>query len=188
MLITIILPSHNEAKLEQVKEEIAYLPFDCQVVIASDPDGDGKGAAVREGLKIAEGDVIVFLDADLDIHPKQLLRLLPFLDDYDIVVGTKNLKDVTWQRKVLTALSRVYIGLLFGTRVDTQTGIKVFKRYALESWLTNGFAFDIEILAKAKSKGYKMIEVPVEARVTRNMPFKAIWKTLKESIKLRTKL
>jgi glycosyltransferase involved in cell wall biosynthesis len=183
-MISIILPSHNESKIRLVQEDIAYLPFDCEVVIASDPDGDGKGAAIREGLRVSTGETIVFLDADLDIHPRQILRLLPFLEDYDIVVGTKNLKNVTIQRKILTALSRIYIGILFGTRVDTQTGLKVFKRKVLTDWATDGFAFDIEILAKAKKQGYTMIEVPIEASINKRMPMRAIWKTLKESIQL----
>jgi glycosyltransferase involved in cell wall biosynthesis len=187
-MISIILPSKNETKIRLVQEAIAYLPFDCEVVIASDPDGDGKGAAVREGLRVATGEIICFLDADLDIHPNQILRLLPFLADYDIVVGTKNLKNVTWQRKILTTLSRIYIGLLFGTRVETQVGLKVFKREAIPEWKSNGYIFDVEILSKAKRNGKTMIEVPIEAKITRNMPLSAIWKTLKESLKLRLSL
>lgn len=178
------MPNHNESKIRLVQEAIAYLPFNCEVVIASDPDGDGKGAALREGLRVAQGDIIVFLDADLNIHPKQILRLLPFLDDFDIVVGVKDYTKMPLQRKLLTFLSRIYIRLLFGIEVNTQTGIKVFKREAIPKWSTNGFGADIEILAKAKRNKRTMIEVPIDAYITKRMPLRAIWKTLKESLKI----
>jgi glycosyltransferase involved in cell wall biosynthesis len=167
-----------------MQEAIAMLPLNCEVVIASDPDSDGKGAALREGLRVSHGELIVFLDADLDIHPRMILRLLPYIEDYDIVVGTKDISRLSNQRKIITFLSRIYIRLFFGVRVDSQTGIKLFKRDAIPEWETNGFAFDIEILAKASKNGKTMIEVPIEAHITRSMPLKAVWKTFKESLRI----
>jgi glycosyltransferase involved in cell wall biosynthesis len=184
-MISIILPNRNEERLKQVQEAIPYLPFSCQVVIATDNDGEGKGAAIREGLRIAEGETIIFLDSDFDIHPRMINRLLPFLDDYDIVVGTKNLKNVTWQRKILTTLSRIYIGLLFGTRVETQVGLKVFKRSAIPEWKANGYIFDVEVLYKAKQMGKRMIEIPIKATVSDSKTFKDLWTTFKDTIKIR---
>ena len=184
MTLSIIIPNHNSDKLNLVKEAISLLPINCQIIIADDPDGDGKGAAIREGLKIAVGDTIVFLDADMEIHPKMIMRLLPFLEDYDIVVGTKRVDKNLISRKILTYLSRIYIRLLFGLKVDTQTGIKLFKRYAIPEWKTDGFAFDIEILTKAKKAGYTMVEVPIDAVITKRMLWKAILDTLRETIKI----
>lgn len=183
-MLSIIIPNHNEPKLKLVQEAIPYLPFDCEVVIATDHEGEGKGATLREGLKESHGDIIAFIDGDMDIHPRMINRLIAYLEDYDIVVGTKQTKNSPLQRKIITALSRLYIRLLFGLKVDSQTGIKLFKREALFDWKTNGFACDIEILAKAKKASKTMIEVPIEATITRHMSLKAIWNTLLESLRI----
>jgi len=68
--------------------------------------------------------------------------------------------------------------------VDTQTGIKIFRQPALQTWDTDGYCFDVEILARAKKAGARMIEVPIQANIVRHMAAKSVFKTLKESIKI----
>jgi len=160
----------------------------AQIILADDLEGKGKGWAMREGLKQATGELVCFLDGDFDIFPRMIMRLLPFVKDYDIVVGKKNLKNISAQRKVLTILSRIYIGTIFNQRCDTQTGIKIFHRDALSDWETNGFLFDVEILVKAKKKGKTIIEVPIEAAIINNVSIKAVWITFLESLKLWKRL
>ena len=184
-MMSIILPDYNEPNLELVKREISTLFPDAEVIVISDTQGKGKGWAIREGFSRASGGIIVFLDADMDIHPRMINRLLPFLEDYDVVVGTKRIEEGLLSRKILTFLSRIYIRILFGISVDTQTGIKLFKRWTIRPWKTNGYAFDIEILYHAKKLKCRMIEVPIDANIKRRMSWKPILKTLKESIKLR---
>ncbi len=187
-MISIIIPNHNEPNIETIKGIIpTYFPL-AQVIVVDDIDGNGKGWAIRQGLKKAVGEIIVFLDADMDIDPKMIKRLLPFLEDYDIVVGTKKIDKGLMSRRILTMLSRLYIRLMFGLRVDTQTGIKLYKREVLKDWVTNGYAFDIEILAKAKKEGYTMIEVPIDATITRKISFKVMFKTLLDTLKIKVSL
>jgi glycosyltransferase involved in cell wall biosynthesis len=155
----------------------------AQIIIANDRYRKGKGWAVREALKQATGDFICFIDGDMDIHPRMIWRLLTFIDDYDIIVGTKKINGLL-SRRILTFLSRIYIKILFNIDVETQTGIKIFKREALLPWKTDSFAFDIEILRNAKKQGFRMIEVPVETNITRKAKFKSIWKCLVDSFKI----
>lgn len=166
-----------------VKEVEKELPAH-EIIIASDRAGRGKGWAVREALQHAKGDRIAFLDSDGDIPPRMLRRLIPFLDDFDVVVGSKRIWKAPWHRKIITHLSRIYIRLFFGLTCDTQTGIKLFRREALDSWKENSFIFDVEILAKAKKKGMKIIEVPIEAEIKNPMSRKALWNTFLGSIRL----
>jgi glycosyltransferase involved in cell wall biosynthesis len=187
-MVSILIPDYNEPRLDEVKQAIELLPFQVQVVITSNTEGEGKGLALREALKEAIGDYVVFLDGDMDIHPRMILRLLPYLDDYDIVVGTKRLKALNPRRRILTFLSRIYIRVLFGLSIDTQTGIKVFKRSILPTWETDGYAFDIEILAKARQKHVSMVEVPIDAKVESHMSWKSIRRTLMETIRIWFKL
>ena len=183
-MISIIIPDYNEPNIKLMKAETRrYFPS-AEIIIVHDLNGKGKGRAVREGLAQATGDLIAFLDADLDIHPKMINRLLPFLEDYDIVVGMKGIEKGLLKRRFITYLSRAYIRVMFGLKCDTQTGIKLFKREAIQDWKTDGFAFDIELLMKAKKKGYKMVEVPIDAKITVGVSLKAILRTFKESLKI----
>lgn len=186
-MISIIVPNALEENIiEQLERADNEFP-DTEVIIATDRYRKGKGWSIREALKHATGDVIVFLDGDLDIHPSMIWRLVPHLQEFDIVVGKKDTRNV-FSRWVLTILSRLYIRAMFGIKVSTQTGIKVFWRYALPEWECDSYAFDIEILAKAKKNGYSMFEVTVEAERSKKMRFKSIWVSLIDSFKIWRRL
>ena len=184
-MLSILLPNHNEEYIHDLIQEAEETSLAAEIIIAVDRDSRGKGWAMREALSQATGEHIVFLDSDGDIRPRMLKRLLPFLEDFDIVVGTKRVNHAPFHRKVLTHLSRIYIRIMFGLQVDTQTGIKLFKREALSDWGTDGFAFDIEVLQKAQRKGLRMIDVPIEAEITAPMSLKIIWRTLCESLRIK---
>lgn len=182
-MLSIILPSRNEPHINEVVDDTIRQFPDAQVIVSSDSEGRGKGWAIREGLKKAKGDLIAFLDGDGDIQPRMLKRLMPFIEDHDIVVGIKPISGLL-SRRILTYLSRLYLALCFDIKVDSQTGIKLFRREAMQKFYNDGFLFDLEILCIAKQQGLRMIEVPIDANVRRRMKLKSIWNTLKESITL----
>jgi hypothetical protein len=101
---------------------------------------------------------------------------------YDVVVGRKYFPK-RLGRKLLTFCSRLWIRLLFGLMIDTQTGIKAFN-YKPE-WKTDGWSFDIEILYKAKKEGKSIIEIPVKAVASGKKGLKDIWLALMETLKIR---
>lgn len=157
---------------------------DAQVICSMDRGGRGKGWAIRKGVLASCHDIIVFLDADMDIHPRMIKRLLPFLEDYDIVVGCKGISGLPLSRKLITLASRIYIKLLFWLDVDTQSGIKAMHKHAITLWKTNGFAFDMEFLATAKKKGLKMAEVNIIAQVSKKKSLGVLCDTLGESLRI----
>lgn len=179
-MLSIIIPKHDTEKLRDMVYETATCFPDAQIVVTYDTECRGKGWNLRKGLRSAKGDVVVFIDGDLDIHPKMIKRLLPFLDEHDAVVGSKLIRDLPFRRKVTTLGYRTLVRLLFGVFIDTQTGLKVFKRCVLPSWVTDGFAFDIEVLRKIKNK----VAVPVVARITKQVTVKAVVRTLWDTLKL----
>lgn len=189
-MISVIIPCHNEERIHDVVDGVEkildgnFKEGDHEILIASDRDGRGKGWAVRQAMEFARGNIIIFLDGDMDINPRMILRLLPHLTEFDIVVGKKNTRKI-FSRWILTILSRIYIRMMFGIQVDTQTGIKAFWKYALPDWKTNGFAFDIEILSKAKKIGFSMYEVTVEASASKKMKLRSIIMCLIESLKIK---
>ena len=132
----------------------------------------GKGMALRSGFEHSTGEIVVFLDADLDLHPSQIQTLLAVLEEgpYDIVVTSKHHPqsqlDYPLSRKIASWIYFIFIKTLFNLPVrDTQTGLKVFRRNVLEDvfhrLLVKKFAYDIELLAAAVQFGYRVKEVPV---------------------------
>jgi glycosyltransferase involved in cell wall biosynthesis len=133
---------------------------------------EGKGNAVMRGTAVATGDYIVFLDADMDLHPAQLPVFFDIMAQQhaDVVIGSKlhPLSQVNYPltRRVATTGYYTLVRLLFGLPLrDTQTGLKVFKaevlRRVFPKVLVKRFAADIEVLVLAHSLGYSIQEAPV---------------------------
>ena len=135
----------------------------------------GKGAALRAGFERSRGAYVMLLDGDLDIHPKQT----PWFFDQmvskgaDIVVGSKrhpkSVVQYPWHRRIVSWVYFTLVRLTVGLPItDTQTGMKLFKREtlgeALGRMLVKTYAFDLELLAIACSRGAKIAEAPVVIR------------------------
>lgn len=132
----------------------------------------GKGGALKEGFSYATGQTIIFLDADLDLPPEQLPHLLDtfYASGVDALVGAKRSamtpgRYPTLRRMLSLAFSTVN-RVLFRLPVrETQTGLKVFRRQALENTLpqleTDRYAFDLELLVRIRKAGGTMAEEPV---------------------------
>jgi len=132
----------------------------------------GKGAALRYGFGFATGGLVAFLDADLDLHPGQLVSFYEIMEKThcDIVIGSKrhpeSVFDYPRRRRVLSFFYQLLIFILFGLPVsDTQVGLKLFKYEVLEKvfpkLLVKAFAFDLEVLANAHRLGYQVVEAPI---------------------------
>lgn len=142
------------------------------VIPARNPYNMGKGMALRTGFDYSSGDIVVFLDADLDLHPSQIRLLIDALDagPYDVAVTSKHHPDSQLDyprsRKLASYIYYLLIKTLFGLPVrDTQTGLKAFRREVLANifhrLLVKKFAYDVELLAAAIRFGYSVTEIPV---------------------------
>ena len=158
----------------------------------------GKGYSVKEGVLQANGEFILFSDADLSTPIEELERLIPWIEkNYDIVIGSRGLKDSdiqihqSWLRETSGKIYNALVqGLIIRGIKDTQCGFKLFKRIAafdvFKRQRIEGFSFDVEILFIAKRLGYKIKEVPIVWRDSRpskvRMPvesFKMLWELIK---------
>jgi dolichyl-phosphate beta-glucosyltransferase len=106
--------------LEQIKEYTAKTAFDCQVILSDDKStdnsiaiakkyadeidhfsylepqkhhGKGKGAGIQRGIDAADGEIIMFMDADSSTPVSEAEKLLPYIKDYDIVMGSRYIKE-----------------------------------------------------------------------------------------------
>ncbi len=141
-------------------------------------ENKGKGYAIKKGIEEARYEYIAFIDSDLDISPDHIQVFLNKLiaENADIAIGSKMHKgshiDYPLSRKILSYGYYLILRILFRLKLkDTQTGIKLYKSEIIKpiasDTVTNGFAFDIEMLAIAQSKGYKIIELPIDLVFTR---------------------
>ncbi|RKY34274.1 MAG: glycosyltransferase family 2 protein [Candidatus Omnitrophota bacterium] len=132
----------------------------------------GKGRALKKGFRYTKGDYIIFLDADMDLHPGQIDTFFDImqLTETDVVIGSKRHPNSVvffpWHRRVMSLFYFFLIKIMFGLPIkDTQTGLKLFKRKVLTDVfpkvLILQFAFALELLANAHLFGYKIAEAPV---------------------------
>lgn len=133
----------------------------------------GKGRAVKAGVLAASGEIIIFMDADNAAPIAEIEKFWPaFSEGYQVVIGSRYLDKRTVKRAqplyriILSRLSNDLIQLLLLPGIkDTQLGFKAFTRAAAQNIFSRTtiwrWGFDMEVLALARSGGYKIKEVPV---------------------------
>jgi glycosyltransferase involved in cell wall biosynthesis len=165
------------------------------ITILKLPKNEGKGEALREAFNKSTGDLVMFLDGDLDIHPRQFEALFDVMqkESADVVIGSKrhpkSVLHYPTKRKILSAGYFFIVKLMFGLPLrDTQTGIKLFKADVLKKIfhrvLIKRYAFDLELLILADHNGFKISEAPVVVdykgkygHITLKLIFKMMWDT-----------
>ena len=139
------------------------------------PNNQGKGCAVRTALLAAEGDIIMFTDADLaygcDVI-KQVWDEFAAHPTADMVIGSRNLhKDgyegYTFIRKLASKTYIKVLCLVGGFKLsDSQCGCKAFTRETVQAIFprceVNGFAFDFEAILWATKLKKTIVETPVK--------------------------
>jgi glycosyltransferase involved in cell wall biosynthesis len=144
----------------------------------------GKGYAVKTGFQCASGNAVIFIDSDLDIDPRQVIRYFKALKHGDIVISSKwhpqSSVEIPLIRRFLSRAFNVLVRLLTGVGLkDTQTGLKAVRRKALEKVFSRlsvkRYAYDVELLTLAKLHGLKVVELPVNLRMRGLFNPKHVW-------------
>lgn len=159
---------------DQVSREArGFAAGDDRVRVFHYPQNQGKGFAVSFGVAQATGQLIGWLDADLDIDPEAILREVACFDDNEIdaAIGSKRHADSSVdypaKRRLYSLGYQLLVRTLFRLDVrDTQVGAKVFSAEMLATinplLLCKQHAFDLEVLAVGAEFGFdRVIEVPV---------------------------
>ena len=168
------------------------------------PDNRGKGCAVRTALMAAEGDIVMFTDADLAYGTdviKQVYDTFADRPNADMVIGSRNLhKDgyegYTFIRKLASKIYIKVLCFLGGFRLtDSQCGCKAFTRETVWEIFprceVNGFAFDFEAILWATKLGKTVVETPVKIinhRESKVHVFKDTFKMLGDLAKMRKRI
>lgn len=144
---------NTAGKLDQLPKLFPEVDFQ----IMHKPVNEGKGAALRDGFKLAKGEVILIQDADLEYDPQDYVKLLqPIYDDKaDVVYGSRFIGEPhrvlyywhTVGNKFLTWMSNMFTNL---NLTDMEVCYKVFRKEVLDrvQIKCNRFGFEPEITAK----------------------------------------
>lgn len=220
--ITVIIPVYNEIKtLNQILEKVEKTDFcglEKEIILIDDGSTDGtkelystlsykvlyhdvnqgKGAAIRTGLKEATGDIIVIQDADLEYDPvdyKDLIQLI--LDNKaDVAYGTrlnggKPSRAFMFHHLLGNKLLTMITNILYNTTLtDMETCYKAFRADFIKDITikSDRFDFEPEITAKVLKKGARIYELPISyygreyaegKKITWKDGFQAIWALIK---------
>ncbi|HEX2971919.1 MAG TPA: glycosyltransferase family 2 protein [Tepidisphaeraceae bacterium] len=190
--LSLVIPAYNEqesipALLPRVAAALAKIGRPFEVIIVDDGSTDrtpellaaelrtyaflrvlrlehnsGQTAAFDAGFKAARGEVIATIDADLQNDPEEIPRLLPMLNEYDLVTGWRQKRLDNRLRLIQTRIANwIRNWVSHETIQDSACSLKVYKRRCLEGLpLYTGMHRFLPTLVKMR--GYTVLETPVK--------------------------
>ena len=202
--LSIVISAYNEEKrlqksLPLILDYVKNKDFKSEIIIVDDGSSDrtaeiaetfladithavvrkqpsaGKGAGIRSGMKIAQGQWRLMCDADLSTPIHELDKFWNVLQDKpqtDIIIGSRALMNS--ELAVRQPFYREFMGRVFNVCVqmlvlpgihDTQCGFKLFNAKAAETIFpmqkANDFSFDVELLLLARKYHFEIVEYPI---------------------------
>lgn len=204
--LTIVIPVYNEEKrisscLKRMLEFCKNVNSELEVIIVDDgsidktvqiakefeascrnirviswSDRRGKGMSVKGAGRLSSKDYICYMDADLATDPSEFGMLLSYKEDYDVVIGSRNIPgkrickiNRPFHRGFFSRGYSLAFRALFRAQIyDPQCGFKLFRRDVFlrifDNMQSRSFAFDSEVLVTAILLGYRVKEVPISWR------------------------
>jgi dolichol-phosphate mannosyltransferase len=197
----IVVPTYNEkGNIRNIYEKIFKASRLSHLLIVDDnsPDGTGQiadalakkdkrvkvlhragkqglGSAYVAGMRYAlqKGyQNVIAMDADLSHDPKNLPKMLELSKTYDLVIGSRYVKDggmVNWnaRRFLISQIANMYCRILLGlTQADCSGGFKCYRtellrKIDLDKVFAKGYSFQVEILYRATRQKANIIEIPI---------------------------
>jgi dolichyl-phosphate beta-glucosyltransferase len=183
------------------REAAAALADELPVTVLGTPQRGGKGRGVRDGILMATGEIVGFLDADYKVAIDEIEKVLPWFEQgYDVVIGSRAAAGADirvrqpWYRRIGSKGFALIMRPLIGLRgiADTQCGFKFFRAAVARDLFSrqriDGYMFDVEILSMAIRTGYRVKEVGVRWQDdgdTRLQLVSGNWKNLKDLFRIR---
>lgn len=191
--ISIIIPAYNEGKtIGEIIAQIKALHPEFEVIVINDGSRDetvsvakeagavvynhpyniGNGAAVKSGIRVATGDILVFMDGDGQHDPADIENLLKFFPDFDMVVGVRSLRDQASLGRAMG--NQVYNWLAsYVTKFsikDLTSGFRAIKSKAARSFLhllPNTYSYPATLTLGVLRSGMSVKYTPINGRKRR---------------------
>lgn len=222
--LSVILTGYNEGSflannLEAVKNLLSNSKYSWEIILYDDGSSDrtpeifsefakhnrnvkvffhrknlGRGKTVKDALKVAKGEIVGYIDTDLELSPVYIFEFVgEILNGSDMAIATR-FYTVSASNIIRAVLSKGYIFLMhmiLGLHFkDTEAGFKFFKRNkilpVIKKVKDDRWFFDTEIVARSYWEGLKIAEIPVV--YMRNSEKKSSVNLIKVSLSYLTKL
>ena len=187
--VTIIIPAHNEEEgISDVITQLKELSGNYEILVVDDgstddthklasetgvkvirhPYNKGYGAALKTGIRNAEAEVVLFMDADGQHKPSDIEKLIPYIGEYAMVVGARTKKSkISLLRRPGKKILSLTANFLAGMKIpDLNSGFRALKKnVAIEFMpiLPNSFSFSTTITLALVNSGYSVKYVSIEA-------------------------
>jgi glycosyltransferase involved in cell wall biosynthesis len=195
--VSVVFPAYNEEKYIRAAVEDFFVPGVVDEVVVVDNNSrdrtnqeacatnarvvietaQGYGNALRRGLREAKGDIIIMAEPDGTFIGRDVLKLLAYADDFDMVCGTRTSRELIWEQANMGwflrvgnwAVAKMLQVLYDGPSLsDCGCTLRLTHRAALERFreqlTVGGSHFLPEMVIMALKGGLKIIEVPVNYR------------------------
>jgi glycosyltransferase involved in cell wall biosynthesis len=229
--LSVVVPAYREGRrihdnLKRLIGELDQLGVTYEVVVVSDGNTDatvrearrlhspavkvfhypmniGKGFALSLGVDQSIGDLVTFIDADMELDPANIKGFIELMQTSgcDAVIGSKRhpMSRVAYPkfRRLQSTVYQLLVRVLFNLNVrDTQTGLKLFRREVLADVVPllaiKKFAFDLELLVVARQLDYRNVcEAPItldyqfQSTVNLGSAWRVLWDTAAIFYRLR---
>jgi glycosyltransferase involved in cell wall biosynthesis len=189
--ISVIIPAYNEATtIGNVVSKIKTLYPDFEIIVVNDGSEDetaavakragakvyshpynlGNGAAIKSGIRTASGDILIFMDADLQHNPEDIETMLNYFPDYDMVVGARSIKEQTSLWRALG--NKIYNWLAsYVAKFDVQdltSGFRAIKSDIAQQFLyllPNSYSYPSSLTLAVLRTGRALKYVPIKVKV-----------------------
>jgi len=189
--ISVIIPAYNEAStIVDIVSKIKTLYPDFEIIVVNDgsvdetatlakssgadvyshPYNTGNGAAIKSGIRMASGDILVFMDADLQHNPEDIAIMLNYFPDYDMVVGARS-------KKGQTSLGRAFGNKIYDWLAsyvakfnvqDLTSGFRAIKSDIAKQFLyllPNSYSYPATLTLAVLRTGRALKYVPIKVKV-----------------------
>jgi glycosyltransferase involved in cell wall biosynthesis len=163
-MISVVIPLFNEEESLKILQERLYkvmesLPYKYEIIYVDDGSTDssleilkelkkiypsikiisfkkneGQSAALIAGFKIARGDWIITLDADLQNPPEEIPKFLEYKDNFDFITGIREKREDSFLRKTASLIAKFFrFVILKDTTQDTGCSLRIFRKEILKN-------------------------------------------------------
>jgi glycosyltransferase involved in cell wall biosynthesis len=186
---TIIIPAYNEEEgITDVINQLKVLSANYEILVIDDgskdntyklatdtgvkvirhPYNKGYGAALKTGIRNAEADVVLFMDADGQHKPSDIKKIIQYIGGFDMVVGARTKKSkISLLRRPGKKILSITANYLAGMKIpDLNSGFRALKKSVVLEFmhiLPNSFSFSTTITLALITSGYSVKYVPIEA-------------------------